>query len=60
MNSVEIYENLFFLQRGWLNGNHFVFKGNKKVLIDTTYVGDFEQTRDRSEAVGVRPVSGRG
>jgi len=54
MNSVEVFENLFFLQRGWLNGNHFVFKGNKKILIDTAYVGDFEQTRDRIEAVGVR------
>lgn len=54
MNSAEVWENLFFLQRGWLNGNHFVFKGKRKVLIDTAYAGDFEDTRNRIETTGVR------
>ena len=56
MDAVTVHENLFFLERGWLNGNHFVFNGKKKVLIDTAYVGDFEETRERIEAVGVDPA----
>ncbi len=53
MEARTVYENLFFLQRGWLNGNHFVFNGKKKVLIDTAYVADFQETRDRIQAVGI-------
>ena len=43
---MEIWENLYFIQRGWLNGNHFVFNGRNKVLIDTAYAGELDQTRD--------------
>lgn len=49
----EICKNLFFIKRGWLNANHFVFNGNKKVLIDTGYIGYFEETRKWIKAAGV-------
>ena len=40
MDTVEILEDLFFLKRGWLNANHFVYAGEKPVLIDTAYKAD--------------------
>ncbi|MDI7261352.1 MAG: MBL fold metallo-hydrolase [Thermodesulfobacteriota bacterium] len=49
----EISENLFFIQRGWLNANHFVFNGKKKILIDTGYITHFEETKKWIERVGV-------
>ena len=49
----EISKNLFFVQRGWLNANHFVFNGKKKILIDTGYITDFEETKRGIEAAGV-------
>lgn len=49
----EISKNLFFIERGWLNANHFVFNGKKKVLIDAGYITDFEETRKWIEGVGV-------
>jgi glyoxylase-like metal-dependent hydrolase (beta-lactamase superfamily II) len=45
MRPKEIAENFFFVQRGWLNANQFIFNGNRKVLIDTGYISDFEDTR---------------
>jgi len=50
----EITTNLFFIERGWLNANHFVFNGRQKVLIDTGYIGGLEDTGRIIEAVGVR------
>jgi hydroxyacylglutathione hydrolase len=50
---VEIAENLFFVERGWLNANHFVFNGREKVLIDTGYIGDFKETRRFIQDLGV-------
>lgn len=44
MKPVEIIKDLFFIERGFLNGNHFVFRSDKPVLIDTAYVGDFDET----------------
>lgn len=49
----EISKNLSFIQRGWLNANHFVFNGKKKILIDTGYITDFEETRKWIGAAGV-------
>ncbi|MEW6374420.1 MAG: MBL fold metallo-hydrolase [Thermodesulfobacteriota bacterium] len=49
----EISKNLFFIQRGWLNANHFVFNGGGKILIDTGYIRDFEETKKLIEATGV-------
>ena len=49
----EIVENLFFVERGWLNANHFVFNGREKVLIDTGYISDFEVTKKVIRDLGV-------
>ncbi len=45
MTVVEILPDFFFVQRGFLNGNHFVFRSDTPVLIDTAYVADFDITR---------------
>lgn len=40
-----ITDNFYFIRRGWLNANHFVFNGRKdKVLIDTGYRRDLDDT----------------
>ncbi len=49
----QISKDLYFIKRGWLNGNHFVFNGTRKVLIDTGYLGDLDQTTKLIEACGV-------
>ncbi|MCF8146326.1 MAG: MBL fold metallo-hydrolase [Deltaproteobacteria bacterium] len=53
MNTIiPIRKDLFFIQRGWLNGNHFVFDGHTKALIDTGYKGDLETTLRLIEQTG--------
>ncbi|BEQ15673.1 MBL fold metallo-hydrolase [Desulfoferula mesophila] len=37
-------DELFFIQRGWLNGNHLVFTGGPRTLIDTGYIRDAAET----------------
>ncbi|RJR30453.1 MAG: MBL fold metallo-hydrolase [Desulfobacteraceae bacterium] len=49
----EILKGFFFIERGFLNGNHFLFKGEKPVLVDTGYIGDFSRTRELLEGLGV-------
>jgi glyoxylase-like metal-dependent hydrolase (beta-lactamase superfamily II) len=44
MQPVEIIKDLFFIERGFLNGNHFVFRSEKPILIDTAYIADFQET----------------
>ena len=44
MSVIEILEDLFFVQRGYLNGNHFVYRSKEPILIDTGYRKDFETT----------------
>jgi hydroxyacylglutathione hydrolase len=46
MQPVEILKNLFFIERGFLNANHFVYRSEKPILIDTAYVADFAETTD--------------
>jgi glyoxylase-like metal-dependent hydrolase (beta-lactamase superfamily II) len=41
---VAMAPGFYFCQRGWLNANHFVFKGARNILIDTAYVDGLEQT----------------
>ena len=41
----EILEDLFFVERGYLNANHFVYRGRPPVLIDTGYRASFEETQ---------------
>ncbi len=40
----EILEDLFFIERGYLNGNHFVYRSEQPVLIDTGYRADLDET----------------
>jgi len=53
MQAMEILENLFFIERGYLNGNHFVCRSDPPVLIDSAYGGDFAETRRRISDLGV-------
>jgi len=54
MAPVEIMEDLFFIQRGYLNGNHFVYRSEDPILIDTAYKSDFDTTAAIIEGLGVR------
>lgn len=47
MSESEILPNLFFIQRGFLNGNHFVYRSDNPILIDTAYKADFDETMRR-------------
>ena len=44
MRPVEILNNLFFIERGFLNANHFIYRSGRPVLIDTAYIADFAET----------------
>jgi hydroxyacylglutathione hydrolase len=44
MQHVEILKDLFFIERGYLNANHFVYRSRRPVLIDTAYIADFSDT----------------
>jgi glyoxylase-like metal-dependent hydrolase (beta-lactamase superfamily II) len=44
MRPVEILDDLYFVQRGYLNANHFVYASSDPVLIDTAYAADVDQT----------------
>ena len=60
MSITEIMDNLFFIERGYLNGNHFVYRSEKPVLIDTAYIsGTSIRQRGLSRPSGsICPVSG--
>lgn len=49
----EIIKDLFFIERGYLNGNHFVYRSKFPVLIDTGYVSGFDETERRITDLGV-------
>lgn len=49
----EIVPNLFFIQRGWLNGNHFAALGEEPTLVDTGYIGGWETTKQALEDLGL-------
>ena len=51
--ALEILKDLFFIQRGYLNANHFALKGPAPVLIDTAYVGGIDQTRELLVGLGI-------
>jgi glyoxylase-like metal-dependent hydrolase (beta-lactamase superfamily II) len=53
MKPIEILTDLFFIERGYLNANHFVYRSPNPVLIDTAYIGDIEETEHRVNALGV-------
>jgi glyoxylase-like metal-dependent hydrolase (beta-lactamase superfamily II) len=53
MRAVEIIDNLFFIERGYLHANHFVCRSSQPVLIDTGYLDGVEETHRAIEAVGL-------
>lgn len=53
MSCVEIMDNLFFFQRGYLNANHFVYRSEQPILIDTGYITDFQNTENLIKRLGV-------
>jgi len=46
-------KDLFFVERGYLNGNHFVYRCQEPILIDTGYIRDFDQTEHLIAELGV-------
>ena len=53
MAAVEILKDLFFIERGYLNANHFVYGSEHPVLIDTGFASDFDMTKTLIEETGV-------
>ena len=53
MRTMEILDDLLFIQRGYLHANHFVCRTSRPVLIDTGYLGDVDETHRAIEAAGV-------
>ena len=53
MSKNEILKDLFFFERGYLNGNHFVYRSKSPILIDTGYISDFNETERLITRLGV-------
>lgn len=53
MHPVQILDDLYFIERGFLNGNHFVYRSENPILIDTAYVGGFDETTELIAELGV-------
>lgn len=51
-----IVGSLYFVERGWLNANHFVFNGTNKVLIDTGYKKHLDDTIYLIRQTGLDPA----
>lgn len=49
----EILKDLFFIERGYLNGNHFVYRSRSPILIDTAYITGFNETESIITGLGV-------
>ncbi len=49
----EILKDLFFIERGYLNGNHFVYRSKAPVLIDTGYISNIHETERLINQLGV-------
>ena len=49
-----ISDTLFFIQRGWLNGNHFVQASPEVVLMDAGYLPDWPETENLINQTGAR------
>jgi hydroxyacylglutathione hydrolase len=56
MSAIEVVKDLFFIERGYLNGNHFVYRSEQPVLIDTGYASDFDITERLIKDTGVNPA----
>ena len=53
MSACEIMKDLFFIERGYLNGNHFVFRSKSPILIDTAFISEFSETERLISGLGV-------
>jgi glyoxylase-like metal-dependent hydrolase (beta-lactamase superfamily II) len=53
MSVQEIMKDFFFIERGYLNANHFVYRDENPVLIDTGYVSDLDITERMITSLGV-------
>ena len=53
MATNEILKDFFFIERGYLNANHFVYRSKSPVLIDTGYITDFNETEKLIGNLGV-------
>ena len=53
MKPIEILNDLFFVERGYLNGNHFAYRSKEPVLIDTAYISDFDETAMLINILGI-------
>lgn len=49
----QILKDLFFIERGYLNANHFVYRSESPILIDTGYIADFSETEKLITDLGV-------
>ena len=50
----EILKDLFFIERGFLNGNHFVYRSDPPILIDTAYISGYDETQKAITELGVQ------
>ncbi len=56
MNAIkEILPDLYFIERGWLNGNHFALAGPHMTLIDTGYIAHLNETIAILARLGISP-----
>ncbi len=53
MPKSEILKDLYFIERGYLNGNHFVYRSPSPILIDTGYRSGFKETERLVTQLGV-------
>ena len=56
MGPIEILPDLFFIERGYLNGNHFVYAGDPPELIDSGYLGGLPRTLTHLHHLKVDPA----
>lgn len=54
MSAAKMLEDIFFIERGYLNGNHFVLAAKEPALVDTGYIAGFRETERLVSALGVR------
>jgi len=52
----EILPDFFFFERGYLNGNHFAWRGERPVLVDTAYLPHVDATLEILAGIGVDPT----
>ncbi len=52
----EILPDFFFIERGYLNGNHFAWRGERPVLVDTAYLPHVDATLEILAGIGVDPA----